>query len=71
MSSKDEAEAWRWYRLAAGQGHAEAQGALGAMYALGVGVLKDSVLAHMWLQHRRCQRERSGQGTSRQTSKTT
>ena len=35
--------------LAAGQGHAEAQGVLGAIYALGRGVLKDSVLAHMWL----------------------
>ena len=35
---KDDAEAVKWYRLAAGQGHAEAQG-----------VLKDSVLTHMWL----------------------
>ena len=29
--------AGRWYRLAAEQGHAETQVALGAMYALGMG----------------------------------
>ena len=36
-------------RRRAGQGHAEAQFNLGTMYADGRGVLKDSVLAHMWL----------------------
>ena len=45
---KDEAEAVRWYRLAADQGLASAQLNLGVMYATGKGVLKDSVLAHMW-----------------------
>ena len=45
---KDEAEAARWYRLAADQGNAAAQGKLGVMYYTGEGVLKDSVLAHMW-----------------------
>ena len=45
---KDEAEAVRWYRLAAEQGHAGAQFNLGVMYTNGRGVLKDSVLAHMW-----------------------
>ena len=45
---KDDAEAVRWFRLAAEQGHTLAQNALGAMYANGRGVLKDSVLAHMW-----------------------
>ena len=45
---KDEAEAVRWYRLAADQGHAGAQFNLGVMHADGRGVLKDSVLAHMW-----------------------
>ena len=35
--------------MAAEQGDAEAQVHLGAMYADGQGVLKDSVLAHMWL----------------------
>ena len=49
---KDEAEAVRWYRLAAEQGHAGAQYNLGLMHAKGEGVLKDSVLAHMWSQHR-------------------
>ena len=42
---KDEAEAVRWYRLAAEQGHAGAQYNLGLMHAKGEGVLKDSVLA--------------------------
>ena len=45
---KDEAEAVRWYRLAADQGLAISQLNLGVMYATGKGVLKDSVLAHMW-----------------------
>ena len=45
---KDEAEAVRWFRLAAEQGVASAQFNLGLMYAKGEGVLKDSVLAHMW-----------------------
>ena len=45
---KDDAEAVRWYRLAAEQGKADAQFNLGLMYATGRGVLKDSVLAHMW-----------------------
>ena len=45
---KDDAEAVRWFRLAADQGHAGAQLNLGFKYAVGVGVLKDSVLAHMW-----------------------
>ena len=45
---KDEAEAAKWYRLAAEQGTATAQNNLGLMYANGEGVLKDSVLAHMW-----------------------
>ena len=38
----------RWCRLAAEQGNATAQFTLGLMYALGQGVLKDSVLAYMW-----------------------
>ena len=45
---KDDAEAVRWYRLAADQGDALAQLSLGLKYADGEGVLKDSVLAHMW-----------------------
>ena len=45
---QDDAEAMRWYRLAADQGDATAQLGLGLMYYNGEGVLKDSVLAHMW-----------------------
>jgi TPR repeat protein len=36
------------YRLAAEQGHAKAQSNLGFMYAIGQGVTKDYVCAHMW-----------------------
>ena len=46
---QDDAEAVRWYRLAAAQGFAEAQFTLGLMYRDGRGVLQDSVIAHMWL----------------------
>lgn len=46
---QDDVEAVRWYRLAAEQGDAKAQGNLGAMYANGEGVLQDNVIAHMWL----------------------
>ena len=46
--SKDEAEAVRWYRLAADQGHAEAQYFLGIMYADGRGVSKDEAEAVRW-----------------------
>ena len=45
---QDDAEAVRWYQLAADQGLAEAQGNIGNMYAGGKGVLQDYVLAHMW-----------------------
>ena len=46
---KDDAEAVRWYRMAAEQGEALGQVLLGRMYATGQGVPEDSVLAHMWL----------------------
>ena len=39
----------RWYRLAAEQGHADAQRSLGFMYVGGEGVPQDYVQAHMWL----------------------
>jgi len=38
----------KWYRLAAGQGYADAQTNLGVMYASGKGVIQDDVYAHMW-----------------------
>ena len=46
---QDDAEAARWLRLAADQGHAEAQYNLGGMYAEGLGVPQDRVAAYMWL----------------------
>ena len=46
--SQDEAEAARWYRLAAEQGTAIAQNNLGVMYANGLGVPQDDVTAYMW-----------------------
>ncbi|MSQ59520.1 MAG: sel1 repeat family protein [Betaproteobacteria bacterium] len=38
----------KWFRLAAAQGHANAQSNLGAMYDKGRGVPMDDVRAHMW-----------------------
>ena len=38
----------KWYRLAAKQGNALAQGNLGAMYVFGQGMIQDNVYAHMW-----------------------
>ena len=48
--AKDEAEAVKWYRLAADQGNASAQRNLGVMYAQGRGVAKGYAEAVMWLQ---------------------
>ena len=45
---RDYATAMRGFRVHAEQGYASAQYNLGFMYAAGEGVLKDSVLAHMW-----------------------
>ena len=47
--SQDDAEAVRWHRLAAEQGHANAQASLGATYFVGNGVPQDYVQAHKWL----------------------
>ena len=44
----DPAEAAKWYRLAAGQGHAIAQNNLGSMYAYGRGVPQDDAEAVRW-----------------------
>jgi TPR repeat protein len=46
--TEDYAEAVKWRRLAAEQGHAFAQYSLGTMYKIGMGVLQDNVMAHMW-----------------------
>ena len=46
---KDDAEAVKWYRLAADQRDAGAQNNLGYMYANGMGVPEDYVRAYAWL----------------------
>jgi len=38
----------KWFRKAAEQGYADAQGNLGFMYDKGQGVLQDNIYAHMW-----------------------
>ena len=45
---EDDAEAVRWYRLAAEQGDAGGQAQLGFMYAKGAGIPQDDVQAHTW-----------------------
>jgi hypothetical protein len=46
---QDYAEARRWYRKAAEQGHARAQFNVGVMHENGEGTPQDYVQAHMWL----------------------
>ena len=46
---KSDAEAVKWYRLAAEQGFPPAQNDLGLMYANGTGGPQDDVLAYAWL----------------------
>ena len=47
---QDDAEAARWYRLAAEQGHAEAQYALGLLiYYIGRGAPQDNTQALLWI----------------------
>ena len=48
IRKKDDAEAVRWYRKAAEQGHAWAQSNLGLMYLKGEGVAEDYILAYKW-----------------------
>ena len=48
--SQDDAEAVKWYRLAAEQGHTRAQLHLGFMYSAGQGVLQDDAEAARWYQ---------------------
>ncbi len=45
---QDYAEAAKWYRKAAAQGHASAQFKLGGSYFLGRGAPQDYVQAHVW-----------------------
>ena len=45
---ENDAEAVRWYRLAAEQGYARAQSDLGFMYSNGEGVPQNNVRAYIW-----------------------
>ena len=45
---EDDAEAVKWYRLAADQGDASAQNNLGLMYDVGEGVPEDYVTTYAW-----------------------
>ena len=45
---EDDSEAFRWYRLAAEQGYANAQYQVGRMYFMGQGVLSDAAEAFRW-----------------------
>ena len=45
---QDYAEAVRWCRRAAEQGHADSQFVLGTLYGTGEGVTQDLVQANMW-----------------------
>ena len=57
----DPAEAAKWYRLAAGQGHAIAQNNLGSMYAYGRGVPQDDAEAVRWYRQAAAQGEAEAQ----------
>ncbi len=46
---QNDAEALKWYRKAAEQGYAKAQGRLGFMYGTGRGVPRNYDQAYMWL----------------------
>ena len=50
FTERDYAEAVRWYRAAAEQGHREAQCDLGSMLLNGLGVAKDAVQAAVWFR---------------------
>jgi hypothetical protein len=47
---KNLAEAIKWWRMAAEQGHSEAQFRLGAAYSSGEGIVEDHVEAAKWMQ---------------------
>jgi uncharacterized protein len=46
--AEDDAEAFKWFSLAASQGYAKAQNNLGYMYDLGEGIAQDNLRAYMW-----------------------
>src|SRR5262249_19851201 len=58
---QDEAEALKWFRLAAAQGHARAQLNLGLLYATGEGVPQDDAEALRWFHLAAAQGEAGAQ----------
>lgn len=58
--AQNDREAFRWFRLAAEQGHARAQGSLGGMYLLGEGVAQNDQRAYMWFSVAAAQGDFSG-----------
>ena len=46
---KNDTDAVRWYTRAARKGNADAQLSLGSAYAMGSGVERDGIQAHMWV----------------------
>ena len=48
--TQDYGTALKWYRMAAGQGYADAQANLGVMYMQGLGVSQDYKVAIKWLK---------------------
>ncbi len=59
-AAQDEAEALRWWRLAANQGHADAQTRLGMCYLHGLGVARDLEQAALWLKQAAQQGDEQG-----------
>lgn len=60
---KNDAEAVKWYRLAAAQGHAKAQYNLGAMYDFGQGVAQNKTEAAKWYRLAAAQRNAEAQNS--------
>ncbi|CAK0751144.1 conserved hypothetical protein [Gammaproteobacteria bacterium] len=58
---RDDIEAAKWYRLAAEQGHINAQCRLGDLYANGWGVARDDAEAAVWYQRAAGQGDADGQ----------
>ena len=62
----DYAEAVKWFRLAAEQGHADAQKNLGRMYEIGHGVSRDEAEAVKWFRKAAAQGVEDAQDALRQ-----
>jgi TPR repeat protein len=60
-NKKNYTEAIKWYRIAAEQGHANAQSSLGVMYRLGYGVTQDYAEAVKWFRKAAEQGDEFGQ----------